>query len=42
MKRIYVKPMIEVFEFKSQAPLLIASQLGGDNPFDWGNPFDDR
>jgi len=42
MKKIYTKPEIGVVEFKSQAPLLNVSKLGGKNPLGWGNPLDDR
>lgn len=42
MKKIYSKPTTQVYKLENSAPLLQASKLGGQNPFNWGNPFDDR
>lgn len=40
-KKIYSKPSTTVYELKMQSNLLVASELDGDNPFDWGNPIID-
>ena len=42
MKRKYEKPTLMVYELQRHAPLVCTSGLGGDNPFNWGVPDDDR
>jgi hypothetical protein len=42
MKRLYEKPSMKVYELQISASLLQNSDVDGDNPFEWGNPTDDR
>lgn len=42
IKKTYVKPAMQVYELHHRPALLQASQLGGNNPLNWGTPGDDR
>jgi hypothetical protein len=42
MKRKYEKPTLKVYELQRYTPIVCASELGGDNSFNWGNPLEDR
>ena len=42
MKKKYEKPTFMVYDLKPHVPLICTSGLGGDNPFNWGNPDNDR
>lgn len=41
-RRQYDKPTMTVYQLKHRPALLQASQLGGQNPLNWGTPGDDR
>ena len=41
-QKIYLKPSTQVYDFKMESNLLVASQLKGSVPLNWGNPAFDR
>lgn len=42
MKKQYEKPSMCIIKLQHHTYLLQASNLGGNNPFNWGSPDDDR
>lgn len=42
IKKTYEKPAMAVHELRDRLQIICASDLGGNNPFQWGIPENDR